>query len=256
MDTRQQEEIELSEENTQQEESEIESSEEGPQQQEELEIEPSEEGPQQQEESETKKELSEAEKNRFIEIYKLHAQLASDFSNRLAATNRFYPAIMSGLIVIYFTFLQRKGEIFPDKFMNTFVVGISSAIFPDKPMNALIVGIPTVTIGILGCLFAALWGFSIESYLRGISRKYEILKKLEDELEFQFFKQEWELLGEQKRREPYDQLSWFETYLPMVFFVIFSLIIIGGLLIMMPPAWVAVILRPEFYILFREAGIL
>ena len=91
---------------------------------------------QQQEESETEKEPSEAEKNRSMEIYKLHAQLASELSNRLGATNRFYPAIMSGLIVIYFTFLQHKG-----------------AIFPDKSMNALVVGISTIVIGNLGAIF-------------------------------------------------------------------------------------------------------
>lgn len=211
----------------------------------------------QQKELGIEKEPSEAEKNRFIEIYKLHAQLASDLSNRLAATNRFYPAIMSGLIVIYFTFLQRKGEIFPDEFMNTSVVGISSEIFPDKPMNALIVGISTVTIGILGCLFGALWLFSIKSYLGEISRKYKILKKLEDEFEFQFFRQEWELLGESRKKVPYEQLSQFELYLPYVFIFIFMLFFFhGGLLIIMPPAWVAVILRPELYPLFRAAEIL
>ena len=67
---------------------------------------------QQQEALETEKEPSEAEKNRLIEIYNLHAQLASDLSNRLSAINRFYPTVMSGLIIIYFTFLQRKGEFF------------------------------------------------------------------------------------------------------------------------------------------------
>ena len=226
------------------------------QQQEELEIEPSEEDTQQEEELETEKELSEAEKNRSIEIYKLHAQLASDLSNRLAATNRFYPTVMSGLLILYFTFLQRKGEIFPDEFMNTLVVGISSVTFPDKPMNALIVGISTVTIGILGCLFAALWLFSIESYLGRISRKYEILKKLEDEFEFQFFKQEWELLGEQKKREPYEQLSQLESYLPIGFIVIFLLLIIGGLLIIMPVSWVLIILRPELYPFLHATGVL
>lgn len=227
--------------------------------QEELERELSEENTQQQEELEqeleTGKESSEAEKSRSVEIYKLHAQLASDLSNRLAAINRFYPTIMSGLIVIYFTFLQRKGEIFPDEFMNTFVVGISSGIFPDEPMKALIIGISTVTTGILGCLFSALWFSSIESYLGRISRKYEILKKLEDEFEFQFFKQEWELLGEEKKSESYEQRSWFETYLPIGFLSTFFLIIISGLLIMMPVLWVLIILRPEFYFLFHAAGI-
>ena len=208
----------------------------------------------QQEELEIEKEPSEAEKNRFIETYKLHAQLASDLSNRLAATNRFYPTVMSGFIIIYFTFLQRKGEIFPDEFMNTLVVGISSEIFPDKPMNALIIGISTVTIGILGCFFAALWLFSIESYLGRISRKYEILKKLENKFEFQFFRQEWELLGEQKKKKSYEQLSGFELYLPYAFGVIFFLFILGGLLIMMPGWWVLIILRPEFYFFLHAIG--
>ena len=226
------------------------------QQQEEIEIEPSEKDTQQKEEVETEKKPSEEEKNRFIEIYKLHAQLASDLSNRLAATNRFYPTVMSGLLILYFTFLQRKGEIFPDEFMKTLVVGISSGIFPDKPMNALIVGISTVTIGILGCLFAALWLFSIEFYLGWVSRKYEILKKLEDEFEFQFFKQEWELLGEEKKKKPYEQRSQFELYLPYAFLVIFFLLIMGGLLIIMPALWVLIILRPELYFLFRTTGIL
>lgn len=226
--------------------------------QEELERELPEENTQQQEELEqeleTRKESSEAEKSQSVEIYKLHAQLASDLSNRLAATNRFYPTIMSGLIVIYFTFLQRKGEFFPDEFMNTFVVGIFSGIFHDKPMNALIVGISTVTIGILGCIFAALWLFFVESYLKRISRKYEILKKLEDEFEFKFFRQEWELLGEKKEKISYEQLSQFELYLPHVFLVIFLLFILSGLFIMMQGWWVLIILRPEFYLLFSEAG--
>ena len=172
---------------------------------------------QQQEESETEKEPSEAEKNRSMEIYKLHAQLASELSNRLGATNRFYPAIMSGLIVIYFTFLQHKG-----------------AIFPDKSMNALVVGISTIVIGNLGAIFLMVWFFSIESYLERISRKYEILMKLEDKFDFQFFRQEWELLGEQKKREPYEQLSQFEFGLPFAFLVIFFVLTYGGFFKIMP----------------------
>ena len=160
---------------------------------------------QQQEESETEKESSEAEKNRLIEIYKLHAQLANDSSNRLAATNRFYPAIMSGLLVIYFTFLQLK-----------------SAFFPDASMNAWVVGISTIVIGNLGAMFLTVWLISIESYLERISRKYEILKKLEGKFDFQFLRQEWKLLGKKKKNVSYDQLSAFEFGLPCTFLVISS----------------------------------
>ena len=195
---------------------------------------------QQQEESETEKEPSEAEKNRSMEIYKLHAQLASELSNRLGATNRFYPAIMSGLIVIYFTFLQRKG-----------------VIFPDKSMNALVVGISTIVIGNLGAIFLMVWFFSIESYLERISRKYEILMKLEDKFDFQFFRQEWELLGEQKKREPYEQLSQFEFGLPFAFLVIFFVLTYGGFFKIMPALEVLkMFLLGPAYLFIRAAQML
>ena len=195
---------------------------------------------QQQEESETEKEPSEAEKNRSMEIYKLHAQLASELSNRLGATNRFYPAIMSGLIVIYFTFLQHKG-----------------AIFPDKSMNALVVGISTIVIGNLGAIFLMVWFFSIESYLERISRKYEILMKLEDKFDFQFFRQEWELLGEQKKREPYEQLSQFEFGLPFAFLVIFFVLTYGGFFKIMPALEVLkMFLLGAAYLFIRAAQML
>ena len=171
----------------------------------------------QQEELEMEKEPSEAEKNRFIEIYKLHAQLASDLSNRLTATNRLYPAIMSGLLVIYFTFLQHKGAFFADKAMNTWIVGIS-----------------TIVIGNLGAIFFLVWLVSIESYLERISEKYEILKKLESKFDFQFFRQEWELLGKKRKKTSYEQLSQFEFGLSFAFLVIFLLLTYGGFFMIMP----------------------
>ena len=161
--------------------------------------------------------VPEAEKNRSMEIYKLHAPLATDLSNRLASTNRLYPTVMFGLLVIYFTFLQHKG-----------------AIFPDKSMNVLVVGISTIVIGNLGAIFLIVWFVSVESYLKRISRKNEILKKLEDEFEFQFFRQEWELLGEKREKVAYEQLFQLEFGLPFAFLVIFFLLTYGGFLKIMP----------------------
>lgn len=195
---------------------------------------------QQPEELETEKEPSEAEKNRLIEIYNLHAQLASDLSNRLAAINRFYPTVMSGLIIIYFTFLQRKGEF-----------------FPDESINALVIGISTIIIGNLGGIFSGIWCFSIQSYLENISRKYKILKKLEDKFEFQFFRQEWELLGKKRKKAPYDQLFRFELYLPFAFIVIFGLLSYGGFLKIMPASEVLKMMaQGPGYLFIRAAEML
>ena len=187
---------------------------------------------QQQEEFKIEKESSEAEKNRSLEIYKIHAQLANDSSNRLAATNRFYPTVMSGLIVIYFTFLQLKG-----------------AFFPDASMNAWVVGISTIVIGNLGAIFLMVWLISIESYLESIFRKYEILKKLEGKLDFQFFRQEWKLLGKKKKKVPYEQLSEFEFGLPCTFLVSFLLLSYGGFFKIMPASEVLKMIgRGPFYL--------
>ena len=55
--------------------------------------------------------------DQLLEIYKLHAQLASDISNRLT-TNRFYPTLMSGSLAIFFAALQRADVLFPQETDN------------------------------------------------------------------------------------------------------------------------------------------
>ena len=74
-----------------------------------------------------KHEKSEARKNRLLEMYKLHAQLVSDTNNLKAATNRFYPTVMSGLVLIFFTFLQRKDIIFSKEIDEKIIIEISIA---------------------------------------------------------------------------------------------------------------------------------
>lgn len=188
-----------------------------------------------QEQLEAEQYQSDAIQEQLLEIYKLHAQLVSDTSNRRAAINRFYPTVMSGLIVIYFTFLQRKG-----------------AIFPDESMNQLVVGIATAVVGYLGSIFSVVWMFTLNSYRGMISRKYEVLKKLEDEFEFQFFRREWELLGEKDKNTPYKELSKFELWIPFTFSVIFILLICGGFLIINPESEaLKMILYGHFYPFIR-----
>ena len=88
-----------------------------------------------------------------------------------------------------------------------------------------------------------MWLYSFELHLEAISQKYEILKKLEDEFEFQFFRQEWELLGKKKKKVSYEQLFQFELYVPRIFLLIFIfLFIYGGLLLITPASWVLIIL--------------
>ena len=63
-----------------------------------------------------------------------------------------------------------------------------------------------------------------------ISRKYEVLKKLELQLDFQFITEEWELLDEQRKKHSYRRLAMREVFLPYNFYGgFFLLFIIGSL---------------------------
>lgn len=151
----------------------------------------------------------EANQNQLIDIYKIHVELTNNVSNRRTTTNRFYQVFLSGLIVIFSAILQNKnGE---------------SVKFLDGVSIELIM----VVLGGLGMWLSFIWLISVNSYLQLNSRKYEVLKQLEDELEYQFFQHEWELLGREKNKT-YKYLSFPELLAPIVFFLFFLFIFIIG----------------------------
>ena len=133
--------------------------------------------------NEKQNENMDGKQERLVEIYKLQAQLTNNISNRRTTTNRFYIVVMSGLILIFSTFLQNKDKL-PTELLN--IVSIEQLI---------------VILGVLGLSLSWIWCISVNSYLRVNSRKYEALKKLEDELEYQFFKDEWEFLADDEKEK-------------------------------------------------------
>ena len=150
--------------------------------------------------------------NQLVEIYKLHAQLVSDLSNRQSTINRFYPTLMSGLIALFFGFLQRTDMIIPKEVDEKTIIAMS-----------------TVAVGYFGLLLSMIWFLSIRYYYRVISRKYEILKNLETKLEFQFFAEEWRLLNENKKNILYRRFSFFELVTPYAFMLAFMGLIFLGM---------------------------
>ena len=152
-----------------------------------------------------------SKQEQLLEIYKLQAQLVNSISNRRTTTNRFYIVVMSGLTLIFSTFLQNKDKL-PVELLS--VVSIEQLI---------------AAFGVLGLSLSWVWCISINSYLRVNSRKYEALKKLENKLEYQFFKSEWEFLPDNERENTYWQQSRIELTLPTVFFFCFTLLMGYGL---------------------------
>ena len=139
----------------------------------------------------------------LLELYKLHAQLADNVSNRRATANRFYMLVLSGLVVLFSSLIQRQNGI---------------------PLGLLMVGF-----GLFGMLLAAAWYVVIRSYRQLNSGKFKALHELEEKLAYPFFKREWELLEEGRERRTYWRLTIVETFVPFIFFICFVVLLIIGI---------------------------
>ena len=143
------------------------------------------------------------EKQELLEIYKLHAELADSVSRQLGTANRFYLLVLSGLAVLFSAFLQRKNGV---------------------PLSGLMIGF-----GLFGMLLAAAWYVVIRSYRQLNSGKFKALHELEQKLAYPFFKREWDILEEGKERKTYWRLTVVETFVPAIFFVCFTVLLVIGM---------------------------
>ncbi len=143
------------------------------------------------------------EKQELLEIYKLHAELADSISKQRATANRFYILVLSGLAVLFSTFLQRKNGV---------------------PLGWLMIGF-----GAFGMLLALAWSIIIRSYCQLNSGKFQVLLALEEKLAYPFFKHEWKLLGEGKDSKSYRKLTAVETSVPIIFGICFVVLLLIGI---------------------------
>ena len=143
------------------------------------------------------------EKQELLEIYKLHAGLADSVSRQRGTTNRFYLFLMSGLSVLFSGLLRLQDGV---------------------PLGGLMVGF-----GLLGTLLAVAWYIHIRSYRQLNSGKFKPLHELEEKLAYPFFKREWELLEEGENPNKYWKLTVVETFVPAIFFSVFTVILLIGI---------------------------
>ncbi len=154
-------------------------------------------------EDQDQSEKSDGNQSQLIEIYKLQAQLANSVSNRRSVIHKFYMLVMSGLTLIIPAFFKLPTEI-----RNLISI------------EFLILGLP-----LLGITLSVTWFILISSNLRQSLIKYEALKKLEDKLEYQFFKDEWKYLEKYRKGKAYWDTPYVEIFIPILFFIIFTLLL-------------------------------
>ena len=147
------------------------------------------------------------EKQELLEIYKLHAGLADSVSWQRGTTNRFYLLLMAGLFVLFSALLQFQNGV---------------------PLGSLMLGF-----GLLGTSLTVAWYVHIRSYRQLNTGKFKPLQELEEKLAYPFFKREWELLEEGENPNKYWKLTVVETFVPVIFFVVFAGVLIIGVYLLL-----------------------
>ena len=154
--------------------------------------------------------LSDSDKTGLLEIYRLHAELADKVSQRREGANRLYVSLISGLVLFATSLLQFK-------------------MTPDSTKIALI------SVSILGLILSGSWYVVIRSYRQLNTGKFKALYELEEKLSYPFFQREWVLLGEGRDRR-YWKLTIVETFLPLIFGILFCCALVYFLTLYCPAA--------------------
>lgn len=148
--------------------------------------------------------MTDLSKDRLLEIYKLHAELADRVSQRREAANRLHVSRLLGLLVFLAILLRfGSGEMSISVFLLFF--------------------------GIVGMSITGSWYVVIRSYRQLNTGKFAALNELEQKLDYPFFTREWELLEHGSNRNRYWKLTVVETILPSIFFLLFSSFLIISL---------------------------
>ena len=149
--------------------------------------------------------MKESEHNRreLLEIYKLHATLADNVSQRREGANRLYVTLLTGVLASLVFFLRFTIKSVP-------------------------LGVVLMVVGVVGMILSISWFIVIRSYRQLNTGKFQALHELEKKLPYPFFKREWELLGEGKKASRYWKLTVVETFLPATFLILFIVFLGSG----------------------------
>jgi hypothetical protein len=131
----------------------------------------------------------------ILEQYKLYVGTAEKVSDKRESSNKFYLTINS-VIVTFLGYLLTT---------------------PTKTWYFII--------AILGLLISFSWIVTIKSYAQLNKGKYHVIHKIEEKLPLKLFKEEWDFLTGEKKKN-YRRLTKVESFVPFIFMVFYILIFI------------------------------
>ncbi len=136
------------------------------------------------------------DKELLLQQYKLYVGTAEEVSRKRQTTNTYFLSLNSFLLVL-------SGYLTTIQFQAWHII--------------------IVFAGILICIF---WLLNIQSY-RNLNRvKYQIIHKMEENLPIKLFDDEWDLLNGGKNKRAYLKLSLVEQGVPIIFIILYLIILI------------------------------
>ena len=139
----------------------------------------------------------------LLEQYKLYVEMVDRVSQRRDQSNRFYVTIVSALAAIV-VIIARFGV----------------------PENGALLEVAFATIGLFGSALSVVWVFNIRSYRTLNSTKFKIINRIEKQLPFAAYTEEWAILCQPEGKARYLQPSRVEQFVPAIFLVLFMVLAI------------------------------
>ena len=152
---------------------------------------------------------TEKDKDRLLEIYKLHAAAADDVSRRRGGANRLFLAATTALVVTIGVIIRFGTGTFP---VWVVILGLAGA----------------------GFLIQCAWLGVLASYKQLNSGKFKALQDLEEMLPYAFYTREWEALQKGEDPNTYAKMTVAERGLPQIFRMGFAIV---GLIALVYGIW-------------------
>ena len=148
-------------------------------------------------------EYGEGYQGHLLEQYKIYVEMADRVSQRRDQSNRFYVTIVSALAAIVVV-IARFGV----------------------PENGALLEVAFFVVGLFGVALSGVWYFNIRSYRTLNSAKFDIINRIEKQLPFAGYSEEWEILRPPSGRRPYLQLTRVEQFVPLIFIALFAALMV------------------------------
>lgn len=143
----------------------------------------------------------------LLEQYKLYVEMTDRLSARRNDASKFYTSLLTALLAIPFIL----GQDFPMLAQRLTFLGI----------------------GCLGLALCLIWVLNINSYKQLASLKFKVIHEMEQDLPFECYQREWEILGTNYKK--YRRLNKVESYVPLLFGLLFLIIIVVSAVVLISP---------------------